>query len=235
MTLKPAGPYLYRIVHYGLINGYLVLETDGLTIVDTGLEGTARLIEAAVAKLGKPVQRILLTHAHGDHVGGLDSLHERYPDAEVLIGAREVRLLRGDTGLETNEPQAKVRGSVTPTKTQPTTLLSEGERIGSLEAIASPGHTPGHMAYLDTRDGTLIAGDAFATQGGLAVSGQMRWLFPLPHLATWHKPTALQSAQKLVARAPTRLAVGHGPILEHPAAAMRRVTDAFARTLEARN
>ena len=86
--------------------------------------------------------------------------------------------------------------------------------------MASPGHTPGHASFFDVRDKTLIAGDAFQTQGGIAVSGVIRWLFPLPAMATWHKPSALKSAQALRALNPARLAVGHGKVLENPLAAM---------------
>ena len=76
------------------------------------------------------------------------------------------------------------------------------------------------MAYLDTRDSTLIAGDAFQTKGGIAVCGVIRPLFPLPAIATWHKPTALESARALRALEPSRLAVGHGRVLESPGAEM---------------
>jgi glyoxylase-like metal-dependent hydrolase (beta-lactamase superfamily II) len=76
------------------------------------------------------------------------------------------------------------------------------------------------MAYLDTRDNTLSVGDAFQTLGGIAVSGVIRPLFPFPALATWHKPTALQTARALRALEPARLAGGHGPVLEAPLAAM---------------
>lgn len=231
MKLEQHGTYLYRVAHYGLINCYLVVEDDGLSIIDTGIAGTAGVLGEAVKQLRQPLKRILLTHADGDHVGGLDTLHGRFPDAAVLIGAREARRLRGDLSLDPDEPQVKLKGS-TGIRTQPTALLRDGDRIGSLQAVASPGHTPGHMAFFDLRDGSLIAGDAWVTQGGLAVAGQMRWRFPPPHLFTWHKPTALASARKLAELKPSRLAVGHGPVLERPAEAMRRVAETFSQHLE---
>ncbi|GJM82733.1 hypothetical protein HMSSN139_52290 [Paenibacillus sp. HMSSN-139] len=89
--------------------------------------------------------------------------------------------------------------------------FTDGERIGSLLAVAAPGHTPGSFALLDTRSGALIAGDAFQTRAGIAVSGTVRPLFPFPALATWHKETALASARKLAGLKPSLLAVGHGP------------------------
>ena len=231
MKLTKHGDHLYRLAHYGLINCYLVVEDDGLNVVDTGVAGTAKLLEEAAIQLQRPVRRILLTHAHVDHVGGLDALHARYPEAEVAISARDARFLEGDRSLDASEPQVKLRGGFVETQTRPTRLLADGDRIGPFRAVAAPGHTPGQMAFLDTRDGTLLVGDAFQTQGGLAVAGQMRWRFPLPALATWHAPTALASARNLAALNPVRLAVGHGPVLENPVEALCRTIGAFEKRL----
>jgi glyoxylase-like metal-dependent hydrolase (beta-lactamase superfamily II) len=202
------------------INAYLVREEDGYTLVDTGLSTTGKALAAKVRAMALPVVRIALTHAHGDHVGGLDRVHEAFPDAEVVISMRDARALAGDLSLDPDEPQAKLRGSFVTVKTQPTRLLSPGDRIGSLEVIAAPGHTPGQVAFLDTRDRTLIAGDAFQTRGGVAVAGVARPLFPFVAMGTWDLGTALESARRLRTLNPSRLAIGHGIVLASPTAAM---------------
>lgn len=202
------------------VNCYLLREDDGLTLIDTGLSGSAPAILAAARAAGAPIRRIALTHVHVDHAGSLDALHAALPDAEVIVSAREARLLARDFTLDPGEAQVKVRGGFPVCTTRPTRTVTPGERIGSLEVVAAPGHTPGHVAFLDTRDGTLIAGDALSTHFGIAVAGVTKPLFPFVAMGTWHKPTALETARALRALNPARLAVGHGPVLEQPAAAM---------------
>ncbi len=222
MKSTPQGQYLIQLTRLGAVNCFLVREEDGFTLIDTNLPGSARSILAAAQQHGAPIVRIVLTHAHGDHVASLDALRAALPEAEVAITRREARFLAGDLSLDPDEPQAKLRGGYQTCQTQPTRKLEPGDRIGSLEVVASPGHTPGHAAFLDVRDRTLIVGDAFVTLAGIAVAGVVSWLFPFPALATWHKPTALQTARALRALSPSRLAVGHGKTLEDPLEAMDR-------------
>ena len=68
------APHLTRINRFGFVNVYLVGEDDGLTLVDTALPRSSKAILQAAGDLGAPIRRILLTHAHGDHVGSLDEL-----------------------------------------------------------------------------------------------------------------------------------------------------------------
>jgi len=222
MKVTTHGNYLIQLTRLVAFNCFLVREDDGFTLVDTGLAGSAKDILEAARQQGAPIVRIALTHAHVDHVGSLDALRDELPDAEVVITARDARFLAGERSLDPGEPQDKLRGGYVTCKTRPTRTLAHGDRVGSLEVISTPGHTPGHAAFLDTRDRTLIAGDAFQTQGGIAVSGIIRPLFPLPALATWHKPTALKSARLLCELEPRRLAVGHGRVLTDPVPAMQR-------------
>lgn len=225
---------LFQLTRLGFVNCYLVREEDGFTLLDTGMSGQAHPIILAAQKLGKsglPITRIVLTHAHVDHVGSLDALHEALPDAQVAISERDARFLSGDQSLDPSEPQLPLRGGYPICKTRPTLLLHEGERVGSLEVFATPGHTPGHLAFLDSRNRAVIAGDAFQTLGGVAVSGTIKVLFPLPAMATWHKELALQSARKLLALQPAVLAVGHGRMLEAPQAAMERAIRVLEQSL----
>jgi glyoxylase-like metal-dependent hydrolase (beta-lactamase superfamily II) len=207
-----------RITRFGLVNAYLVEEDDGLTVIDTMLPRSAAAILKAAA--GRPIRRIALTHAHGDHVGSLDELAVHVGGVEVLISGRDARLLAKDMTLDPGEERGKLRGSYPGTKTRPTRTFEAGERIGSLEVVAAPGHTPGQVAFLDTRDRTLYCGDAYSTLGGVATTAKVNPRFPLPALATWHRPTALETARALRALEPARLAPGHGKVVESPAAAM---------------
>jgi glyoxylase-like metal-dependent hydrolase (beta-lactamase superfamily II) len=207
-----------RVSRFGFVNAYLVEEDDGLTVVDTMLPRSAGAILKAAA--GRPIKRIALTHSHGDHVGSLDALAAELPGVEVVISARDAQLLAKDMTLAPEEQQGKLRGGYPGTKTRPTRELAHGDRVGSLEVVASPGHTPGHVAFLDTRDGTLYCGDAYSTLGGVATTAKTYPRFPLPATATWHRPTALESAKVLRALDPTRLAPGHGKVVDSPARAM---------------
>jgi glyoxylase-like metal-dependent hydrolase (beta-lactamase superfamily II) len=120
---------------------------------------------------------IALTHHHADHTGAVPAIRARYPGAP-LAGADD-----GDLDVR----------------------LSDGDRFGPLEAVATPGHAPDHLAY--------IAGDAALT--GDAVLGQGS-VFIAPD------PGALAAYLAALARLRERslkvLLPGHGPPVSDPAA-----------------
>ncbi|GAA0335248.1 MBL fold metallo-hydrolase [Bacillus carboniphilus] len=199
------------------VNCYMVEEESSLTLVDTALPYSWTGILQVAEQIGKPITKIVLTHGHGDHVGSLDTLKEKLPSVETYISKRDARLLKGDRSLDPTEPETPIRGGVPKdVRTTPDFLLEDGDEVGSLVAISTPGHTPGSMSFIDKRTLALIAGDAFQTRGGMAVSGQIRPTFPFPAMATWNKEVAIESANKLLGFNPSLLAVGHGKMIDQP-------------------
>lgn len=205
------------------VNCYLVEEDTSLTLIDAAMPYSAKSIIQAAKTIGKPITNIIITHAHADHVGALDMLKANLPEAQVSISSRDSHLLRGDATIQPDEKNTPIRGGIPKNiKTCPDILLHEGDRIGSLEVIHSPGHTPGSISLLDMRNQSLIVGDAFQTRGGMAVSGTVKPLFPFPAMATWDKETALISAEKLIGFEPSLLAAGHGKMINHPIELMKK-------------
>lgn len=221
MPLTQHGSHLYQLTILRSMNCQFVVEEDGLTLVDALIKGREDQIIAAAAEIGAPIRRVVLTHTHVDHVGALEALVSKLPAVELYCSAQSAEFMRGNLSLLPGQADAKLRGDYVQVNVMPTKTLQDGDMLGSLLTVAAPGHTPGHVAYFDTRDSSLIAGDAFQTKGGVAVCGTFKLFFPLPAFATWHRPTALASAKKLLALQPARMAVGHGKVLENPTRAMR--------------
>ena len=212
-----------QITFLRALNCYLLRESDGFTLIDTTVKNRHKPILAAAQQAGGEIKRILLTHAHGDHMGSLDGLYDALGGAvQVAISERDAPLLRKDLSLRPGEPQRKPKGSLPGAKTRPTHLLEDGELYGSLRCYYTKGHTPGHMSFLDERDGTLIAGDALVSMGELRPPNKPVWWFPLPKVATWDKAMALESARKLATLPVTGIATGHGKFVREGAAAIAR-------------
>lgn len=206
---------LVLITRWWFVNAYLVREDDGFTLIDTTIGGGAEELIGAARSAGGEIRRIALTHGHGDHVGSLDAIKQKLGGpVEVLMPDLDARILAGERVLDGKKP----RGTWPKITTVPDVPLTGGERIGSLEVISTPGHTPGHVSFLDTRDRAVIVGDTLTSIGGLAVSSHIYWRMPLAALATWDSEKDLESAKRIRSLDPSVLVVGHGGPVRAPAA-----------------
>jgi glyoxylase-like metal-dependent hydrolase (beta-lactamase superfamily II) len=160
------------------INGYLLEDTDGLTLVDCGWKAADVLgvLQAGLTASGyalADVRRILVTHQHFDHYGlagtllraGVAELGMHALDwerAQEILGRRDEFDRVSDAwlarhGFVVTEPEEGPgdRAELTP----PTRTVADGEAIGRLTAVWTPGHTAGHLCFLDARSGRMLTGD----------------------------------------------------------------------------
>src|ERR1700730_16193342 len=100
MKAQDHGNNLIQLTYYGCVNVYLVREDDGFTVIDTALENCAPSIVQVARQFGQPIVRLLPTHAHTDHIGGLDALYELLREAQFIMRARDARFLSGDMRLD---------------------------------------------------------------------------------------------------------------------------------------
>jgi glyoxylase-like metal-dependent hydrolase (beta-lactamase superfamily II) len=227
MRVRQITPNLIQLTRLRFVNAFLVREDDGFTLVDTTVTRSGDALIEAAEEAGAPIRRIAVTHGHGDHVGSLDELHGRLDgNVQVAMPELDARIHAGE-----NVVDDKLPGSWPELETKPDVLLEPGDSIGSLEVIDAAGHTPGHVAFLDTRDGTLIAGDVLTTLGGVAVSSHFTFPFPIASMATWDKELNLEAARRLRALEPQLLVTGHGPALRDPGKATVRAIERAHRAL----
>jgi glyoxylase-like metal-dependent hydrolase (beta-lactamase superfamily II) len=217
------------------LNLTLILDADeGATLVDTGVPGQQDAIAAAMAEAGvglADLKTIIITHQDIDHVGSLHELVQT-TGAQVLAHAVETPMIDGTTPPRFADPEMlalrpQMRQLVESfTFTPVDELLDDGSRIeraGGIRAIATPGHTPGHMCLYLERSQVLIAGDALTASEG-------RLQGPNPG-ATGDMALAGQSVRKLADLDVQTIICYHGGVVGDDAGAqLRRVAQDLAAT-----
>ena len=160
------------------INGYVLEEENGLTLVDCGWKAPDVLaaLHEGLHALGyglADITRLVITHHHFDHYGlaatllraGVPELlmHERdWQRAQSFAADHAENDREADAWLERNGfvPHDLDEGFAGRWEViAPTRLVAGGERIGRLEAVWTPGHSPGHLCLRDRRSGKMLTGD----------------------------------------------------------------------------
>ena len=217
----------------GHVHAFLIDDGGELSLVDTLFEGDARLVLEALARLGrKPsdLKRIAITHGHRSHLGGLAALkrasgatvYAHRWEADIVAGQRRaqavsivphqsIKLIPFQLGLWLDRPKH------TPCPVDE--LLDEGDSVGPLQVMYSPGHSPGHLTFWWPERRFLIAGDGIATWPNLCAGWKV---FNLNHVQ--HKATL----GRLAKFDPLTVGVGHGdPIVENAADHVHQLAEAY--------
>lgn len=214
----------------GHVRAFLLDDGAGLTLLDTLFEDDGRLVLAELEGMGRAaadIRHIILTHAHKSHLGGLAALkaasgatvcsHEW--ERDIIAGRREATRVSAipKRPLAVYHLQlglALGRGRHAPCEVD--RVLKAGDRVGPLEVVPTPGHTPGSLSFWWPERRALFAGDVIATWPEFAPG----W----PGL-TLDNGQNLRSARQLADFGNADiLGVGHGePITRDAAARLREV------------
>lgn len=144
------------------VNGFLINTGAKLVLVDTGAAGlfgpTLGRLTANLRASGyqpEQVDEVYITHMHPDHVGGLMNGEQRvFPNAVVRADKADADFWLSQANLDKADDNSKgffqgAMASLNPYvaagKFQP--ITGDGELIPGIRAIASHGHTPGHIVY----------------------------------------------------------------------------------------
>lgn len=191
----PSAGVVWQQVSFGFVSAYLLQRGSEVAIVDTGT-GTIEEFDAGLGSLGaawSDVSEVILTHSHGDHIGGLGGVIENAPSARAYAGSADLEAIAAG-GFDADQLIG----------------LEDGDEVFGLEVIATPGHTPGHVSVFDPASGLLVAGDAINTSAG-AITG------PNPDFTADMATANASVAKMLEGRQITTALVGHGAPVEETA------------------
>ena len=177
---------------------------DGL-LIDTGCAFTAYRLDAALDRF--PVEQVVNTHCHEDHIGANGLLQHR---RDAVIRAHPLALpTLADPRLQPLQPYRRLFwGWPEPSKAKPIGSLVNTERF-TFQVLATPGHSPDHVSLYEPDEGWLFSGDAFI--GGEDRAARLDYdIYAI-----------IKSLKLLAARPLVRLFSGSGTVRDDPGAAMR--------------
>lgn len=202
-----------------MANPYLIVDADGLTLIDTGMPGSHKKILKYITDLGhlpSDLKRIILTHSDLDHVGGLAAL-KKASGARIYASAIEAEAIAKGRPSRRIRPRQFGRRvlmallgqffKATPVKVDE--ILAENQTLpilGRLKVLETPGHTPGHISLFAPSIGILFVGDSIVSrENGLIGSVPAN---------TWDQAKATESVHKQAALKPQIICSGHGPVVK---------------------
>jgi glyoxylase-like metal-dependent hydrolase (beta-lactamase superfamily II) len=224
----------------GSVNSYLAVDGDDLVLVDAGTPRSGAAIAEGIRDAGYEigdVTRVLVTHFDLDHVGALSKLDL---DAPVYAGRADAEVLAGQTDPDWRSRKGLLQRAVKPFVSAPGLPIrpvEDGDEIGGFTAYHTPGHSPGHVAYVASDGKKRNAGDDGGAEiasasapsvgflGDLVVESDGQ-LEPSPWVLSYDTDEVARSIRRLADAVPDFdvAAMGHGtPIMREGSQRLREL------------
>jgi glyoxylase-like metal-dependent hydrolase (beta-lactamase superfamily II) len=191
-------------------NTYLVGTGPKRFLLDTGSghDEYMPVLEEAITRVGcKEIEGIILTHAHPDHIGGVNQVRKHFGSMPVYKLPWPADKIEGAPGMKRDSTDSKALTNPDTLADGHLEVLEHGDVIETegahLRAIFTPGHAPDHLCFLIEEERNIFSGDNVLGIGTTVIPAE-----------TGNLGDYMDSLERILAERPKQIYPAHGPRIE---------------------
>jgi len=188
-------------------NTYLVGTGPKRFLLDTGSghDEYMPVLEEAIARVGcKEIEGIVLTHAHPDHIGGVNQVHKHFGSMPVYKLPWPTDIVDGAPGMKRDATDSKAHANPDTLADGDLEVLEDGDVIETegahLRTIFTPGHAPDHLCFMIEEEQNIFSGDNVLGIGTTVIPAE-----------TGNLGDYMDSLERILAERPKEIYPAHGP------------------------
>ena len=218
---------------------YCVVEGDEVAIIETGTSKSVPTLLKLLAELSikhEQVKYVIPTHVHLDHAGGVGTMMQTFPNAELLVhpsGAKHMidpsQLIKATIDVYGEQAYKNLYGEIPPVDAG-RVISAEHESVVNLNGrqlllIHTPGHAYHHLCVVDETSKGIFTGDTFGLAYQNLFYQQKRIVIPTTTPTQFDQAALHASIDLLMSYAPEKMYMTHFNMLPDPASVVDQLKD----------